>query len=1216
MVMGVACEPGKGSQPNPPNPPARPVPPSAPGSVEAIAEVGGATLTWSIPAQDGGSAITGYQVDSEPREATLAVQLEGTTARVTGLHAGITYRFSVVALNVAGAGPATTSAAVTLPDVPGAPALLSVKRGDTKVEVAWKEPESDGGRPVTGYLVTAHPQDVRVKVDAGARSAVVGGLTNGEASTFTVRALNAVGEGPDSPASARVVPATLPSAPTGVKATAGIRELTVTWSEPASTGGLPVEEYVVMAEPGVIRLSQGADARSATVTGLSNGTEYTLSVVARNEVGESTEAGAARQRTLDVPLAPGAVKATVDVRSATVSWEAPAGDGGSAITGYTVEVQPTGTRVQVGAEKRDVTLPELPSTRAYTFTVSATNAVGTGAVSAASSAVRPLPTPVQVTALEVPSSDEGCLSVSYALRQRDGERADVMVEVDTKGDGTFQRVTQAGSTDHEGLLARSTSPEGVSHRFLWNRAVDVPGATSARVRVSARVHGTALASKSLEVALPAVGHRCEQRTDTSLVSTMQAQPFSGTVGDFDRDGKLDLAVVPESGTALVMMMGLGNGAFQPARQLELGDIPGTKTQPVAADLDGDGAPELLWSHKYEGLVVAKGLGNGAFDTTRIYRTSSGTWFEGIYQGLAVADFDRNGSPDVAAVSSDGHLGLLLNQGDGTLGTFKSLGSVWHSGARLATADLNEDGRQDLLAAGDGSTLAVLSNEDGSFRFQQVGEIFTTHDLALGDFDKDGHVDLVTAASQGNAARVYLFRGDGLGGFSAAELVATLENDTYLWDPASLAAADLDGDGHLDLAVKVERDNTLALLRGLGDGTFAPDLRLPAGRLPRFVTTGDFDGDGVSDVATLQRASNDVRVWRGGPGRTTRALLTGPDGTHATGDLNGDGWMDVVSSRPTNPTEVRVSLGGPGGLSTLAPVTVGNAVLRLLVTHVDADATPDVVVLYDVEGETTGLLLGNGDGTLRPAADIPLGGIAVYADSGDVNGDGKLDLAFRAMRKDSGSYVDEVRLLLGRGDGTFEPPVVLEAGSNPARVMMGDLDSNGAMDLVVPREGRGAGAKVLMSRGDGTFTDGPDLTPGYDLHGSDLRLADMDRDGILDAVYSVYGSSMYNDIYLMKGTGTGDFARVSTYPAEGNCFSLALVDFDADGWRDVLCANLGMDSVSLRRGMGQGMFTPAQVFGVYDYAALELSVLDANGDGLLDILFGGSNLGKNALLLQR
>ncbi|OJH42271.1 hypothetical protein BON30_03415 [Cystobacter ferrugineus] len=108
-----------------------------------------------------------------------------------------------------------------------------------------------------------------------------------------------------------------------------------------------------------------------------------------------------------------------------------------------------------------------------------------GVVSSASSKVRLLKEPARVTALEVPASPDGCLSIAYTLQQPDGERADVVVEVDAQGDGSFQRVTQAGSTDHEGLLARSTSPEGVTHRFLWNRAVDVRAATSVNVRVSA-----------------------------------------------------------------------------------------------------------------------------------------------------------------------------------------------------------------------------------------------------------------------------------------------------------------------------------------------------------------------------------------------------------------------------------------------------------------------------------------------------------------------------------------------------------------------------------------------------------------------------------------------------------------------------------------------------------------------------------------------------------
>ncbi|WNG21164.1 FG-GAP repeat domain-containing protein [Cystobacter fuscus] len=854
-----------------------------------------------------------------------------------------------------------------------------------------------------------------------------------------------------------------------------------------------------------------------------------------------------------------------------------------------------------------------------------------GVVSSASPEVRLLKEPARVTALSVPTSSDGCLSISYTLQQPDGERADVVVEVDAEGDGSFQRVTQAGSTDHEGLLARSTSPEGVAHRFLWNRAVDVRAATSVNVRVSAQVPGAALDSRTVALALPALGRGCDVWMDSSRVTSMQNDmPRMATSGDFDRDGKLDLILVMDSGP-MQLMKGLGNGSFQPTLLLALGFSRPDEFPPVAADLDGDGALDLLWTRSYDqGLFVARGLGDGSFAPVLRQGLQAGLSFSSGQSGLAVADFDGNGSPDV--VMQRGYsLGLLLNQGDGTLGAFQSLGTDLSSVNRFAVADLDEDGLQDLVATGYGKVFAVLlSNGDGTFRTQRLTEEPWPMDSVLGDFDEDGHVDQAFSSTRSSTTDIFLRRGNGLGGFSAAALVRSVPGVASFIGSTVLAADDLDGDGHLDLALTIDQNfdltvrNTLTLVKGLGDGTFAPGVRLPSGRRPASVTTGDFNGDGVSDVVTLQWETKDVRVWLGGPGRTTRTLPIGSEGPSAVGDFNGDGWTDVISTTrnhasPTVQSLVKMSLGGPGGLSAPELVTaLDSSTVAVQVAHVDVGATLDVV-LYSSSGPAQ-LLLGNGDGTLRPAVTLPLGSLVEHVESGDVNGDGKPDLVFIAGREASSGW--EARLLIGRGDGTFEPPVSLATGDLLRQAVLADLDRDGKLDVMVPRSGSGAGAQVLMGRGDGTFTPGPELSLGDYVMTGQLRLADLDQDGVLDAVYCRAVSEQPRVKYFLdvfKGTGTGGFTRLGSSSTQGSCTALTLADVDADGWQDVLSSNPNTDSVSVLRGVGQGVLAPEQCFGSSEhdsYGQSHLSVLDANGDGRLDLLDGGGIFRWNALLLQR
>ncbi|MFP2959623.1 fibronectin type III domain-containing protein [Myxococcus sp. 1LA] len=246
--------------------PPKPTAPSAPRQVSAMTDPGTVTLTWFEPAQNGGSAITGYDVGVEPHEDGIQVQRDGTTARVTGLRAGGTYRFTITARNAVGAGPVASVDSVSLPDVPAAPEALAVERGDRQVRITWNAPTSDGGRAVLHYVVTAHPSGVSLATDGPVLTTTVSGLTNGVASTFTVHAVNAVGAGPASAESASVVPAARPGAPVSVAATPGVRAATVSWQPPQDTGGLPVSGYVVTASPGGTTQEVHSAASEATFT--------------------------------------------------------------------------------------------------------------------------------------------------------------------------------------------------------------------------------------------------------------------------------------------------------------------------------------------------------------------------------------------------------------------------------------------------------------------------------------------------------------------------------------------------------------------------------------------------------------------------------------------------------------------------------------------------------------------------------------------------------------------------------------------------------------------------------------------------------------------------------------------------------------------------------------------------------------------------------------
>jgi len=360
--------------------------PGAPTAVHGTAYNTAVVVSWTAPGTNGGSAITGYAVTASPGGATCSTT-GALSCKVPGLTNGTPYTFTVRAANAIGHGPASaaSSAVTPNPGPPLAPTGVSATRGDMSATVTWTAADANGS-PITGYAVTSSP-GAKTCATTTQLSCLVTGLTNGQAYTFTVKATNGLGAGPASAASNSVTPAGLPFAPAGVQATPFNLSALVSWTAAADNGSA-ITGYAVTSLPGG-KTCTTTGALSCTVAGLANGTPYTFTVTATNSVGTGPASTASTAVTpLPVPGAPGSVSALGVDASAVVSWTA-AGDNGSAITLYTVTSAPDGkTCTTTGA--LTCTVPGLTNRTPYTFTVTATNSVGTGPASAPSAVVTPL----------------------------------------------------------------------------------------------------------------------------------------------------------------------------------------------------------------------------------------------------------------------------------------------------------------------------------------------------------------------------------------------------------------------------------------------------------------------------------------------------------------------------------------------------------------------------------------------------------------------------------------------------------------------------------------------------------------------------------------------------------------------------------------------------------------------------------------------------------
>ncbi len=434
-------------------------PPGAPTGVTATAGNGQATVTWTAPTSTGGGAITSYKVAASPGSTTVTVAGTVTTATVTGLANGTAYTFTVTAATVGGAGPASAaSAAVTPATAPGAPTGVTATAGKGQATVTWTPPASNGGSPVTGYTVTAS-DGTTIAAAATSTSATVTGLTNGTSYTFTVTATNAAGVSAASTASNAVTPTGPPDSPSFTGWTVGNGQATLDWQAPVNNGGEPVTGYTITMEPGGITYLEAATATSLTVTGLTDGTSYSFSITATNELGPGPAADAVGPVIpITVPGAPTAVTATAASGSATVTWTAPATEG-SEVTGYTVTAAPGGASVTVPGTASAATLTGLTNGTAYTFTVTAADAAGTGTASAPSAAVTPGPVPAPPVDVQA-TTGNATATVTWAAPASAGGSA-ITSYIVTAGPGSTT-VTVPGTT----LTATFTGlADNTSYRF-------------------------------------------------------------------------------------------------------------------------------------------------------------------------------------------------------------------------------------------------------------------------------------------------------------------------------------------------------------------------------------------------------------------------------------------------------------------------------------------------------------------------------------------------------------------------------------------------------------------------------------------------------------------------------------------------------------------------------------------------------------------------------
>src|SRR5271156_2122092 len=652
-------------------------------------------------------------------------------------------------------------------------------------------------------------------------------------------------------------------------------------------------------------------------------------------------------------------------------------------------------------------------------------------------------------------------------------------------------------------------------------------------------------------------------SSTSL--TTPGMPATLTSVDVNGDGKPDLIVVSndtDTAAAIVsVFLGNGDGTYQPrtdyTTQLDSGYV-------TVADVNKDGHPDLIVA----GFPLSGSASDPAVQVFLNNGTNNGTFGTAINgpalpdftaQAAAVADFNKDGNPDIA--TNDGH--ILL--GDGT-GHFSLMaGSQFVAAGNLVAADFNGDGKIDLAtvtaATGDNykETIGIfLGNGDGTFTAgQRYGGLYGVSNIGVSDLDGDGNPDLIVGfadpngfgPASGSGSYVYFMLGRGDGTFAASVAYDTPSNFTM---GPPFALADFNGDNIPDIVTTTNASGlSLYTLIGNGAGAFAPGVTkaitatnvggspplVLAGQLTSATSNDAILGLTTQSAGTTGSATGDVAVFLGNGNDTFGSEMDTPFDSEAsamvTGDFNNDNALDVI-------------VGGP--------VTT------------DSTGNPASGAVFYLEGKN------NGSFDAPVPIDTPLNPVSFAA--GELTSAKNLDLVVaNGGTPFATTPVDgSVLVYLGNGNGTFQSPKTLSAPAFPQAVAIADVNDDGHPDIVVLSEfsGQSLQSRVWVFLGDGAGNFGSGIETSLDEYADGLQVGNLNGDSFPDlALASCCG---FANTEVWAGTGTGTFSGPTELPVGISSSFPILADINGDNKLDLLVAT-GDAIETLLNVSGEGIPTP-------------------------------------------
>ncbi|HKX46716.1 MAG TPA: VCBS repeat-containing protein, partial [Planctomycetota bacterium] len=526
---------------------------------------------------------------------------------------------------------------------------------------------------------------------------------------------------------------------------------------------------------------------------------------------------------------------------------------------------------------------------------------------------------------------------------------------------------------------------------------------------------------------------------------------------------------------------------------------------------------------------------------------------------------------------------------------------------VALVDVGGEGLQDLVlglravVAGGVDDLAVVrQTAPDTFGAPQylatpVAEPFVA---TLGDLDGNGLADVGVAQLDEATTWGFVLR-NAAGGLQTPQLV------NFTGGASELAAGDFDGDGRLDLAASLFAQHAVAVLLANGIGGYDPALRYNVGAVPLGVGVVALPGDLHADIYCVNAA--DTSLLRGdgqGAFRAAEGYYVGDEPRFLELErLDGDAYFDAVS---IDLFQRRIAFlrGGPSNQFSIAghvalDPSMSETPAAFLLDDFDGDTRPDLLVSVNAS-DALQLLRNPGVlpfGAADPDDRVDVGSEPLGIDSGDLSGDGVLDVVV------ANSGDDTIQVLIGDGSGGFTPLAPLAVPGRPLAVRIADLDVDGLADVLVStghNDGSGTSLLVLGGNGQGQLVLLDQIPiPAIAIS---IEAADLDGDGLPEVVAG-QSDNAFDEVVLLHNGGLFDFTA-ELLPVGPNPLEVELVDIDLDGVRDLLTP-LGSGELVALKNDGQAGFTPLPFASAptrpVPFGTTSSAVLDLDGDSLPELL---------------